>query len=275
MMRFKKNLVMIRGKNFFYWEKNKKSGDAIVLLHGFPANHIGLLDFAHCFNEKYRIIIPDLPGCGQSALLPSHTVKNYADWLHSFLKSIAIRDAVIIGHSFGSRIALLHAMQYPETIKKSVLVTPVLRADSFIARIAVLYYKIADILPKHLQKAWVSNAFVKKLGDAIVFNSSDKKILQKMIKRDLKELKRVNQRVIIELFDEFYAIPLIPLGKKITVDSLVIASGKDKIATVASVEKLVSQFDNVSFEILENEGHFVPSENPSALANLIEKWLAN
>ena len=57
-MKLKKNTVIINDRKFFYWEKNEKSEEALVLLHGFPGNHEGLVDLAGGLGDDYRIIIP-------------------------------------------------------------------------------------------------------------------------------------------------------------------------------------------------------------------------
>ncbi len=273
-MKLKNNLVIINGRKFFYWEKNRKNKQVIVLLHGFPGNHMGLVDLANYLDNEYRIIIPDLPACGQSESLNGiHNLKSYSNWLNSFLESLSINKTIIIGHSFGSRVALVFAANYAKNVEKLVLITPVVEVDGFIARVATLYYKIAEVLPNYLQKIMLSNGFGKKMGDIIIFKPANPKIHKKIIDRDVKELKKLNQKVIIEIFNEFYKFKLIALGKRIKTESLVIASDKDEIATLKSVKILAGNIDKVSFEIMENSGHLVPLEKPSATAKIILHFL--
>lgn len=275
-MKFKKNVAEIDGKRFFYWEKNPDQKGTIVLLHGFPGNHMGLIDLADYLGDNYRIIIPDLPACGLSEdLKEGHNLKNYAKWVDDFLESLLIRQAVIVGHSFGSRVALFFSSNYPEKVKRLILITPVLKVDGFIAKIASLYYRIGGILPAYLQKAWISSKFTKKLGDDILFKSSGKVLHKKIIGRDVAELKKINQQVIIGLFDEFYKSKSISLAKGIRVESLVIASDKDEIATLKSVKLLANQLDSAELKIMKNSGHFVPLERPLATAKIIKSWLEN
>lgn len=273
-MKFKKNLIIINGQNFFYWEKNKKEKKVVVLLHGFPGNHIGLIDLGSYLNDDYRVIIPDLPACGKSeALKKTHNLKNYAQWLNSFLEKLSVYHAVIIGHSFGSRVALVFSVNYPLKVQRLVLITPVIEVDGFIANIASLYYKIGKVLPSYLQKSWLSSKFVKKIGDEILFKSSNQILHKKIINRDVRELRKVDQKVIVELFDEFYKFELILLGKKVKTDSLVIASDKDEIATLKSVRILADQFQKKSLKIVRKAGHLVPLEKPLVIAKIIRFWL--
>ena len=84
-MNFKKNLIKINGQKTFYWEKNPAQKKVIVLLHGFPGTHDGMIDLASKLGN-YRMIIPDLPACGMSDCLEGkHNLKNYTEWLKDFL----------------------------------------------------------------------------------------------------------------------------------------------------------------------------------------------
>jgi pimeloyl-ACP methyl ester carboxylesterase len=273
-MMVKKNIIIVNGKQVFYWEKNHQHQEVLVLLHGFPGNHMGLVDLANNLGNNYRVIIPDLPACGQSQDFNGrHNLKHYSDWLNDFLESLSISEAIIIGHSFGSRVALVFSMMHAFKVKKLILITPVLEVDGFLARIAALYYNIAKILPNYFQKIWLSNGFVKEVGDNILFKSKDKVLQQQIINRDIKELKKINQKVIVELFNEFYKFKLIVSEERIKAKSLVIASDKDEIATLKSVKILVSQLNGPSFEIMKNSGHLVPLERPLATAEIIKSWL--
>ena len=89
-MKFKKNITAVNGCKTYYWEKNQGQNKTIVLLHGFPGSHQGLIDMANGLGN-YRIIIPDLPACGLSEpLKEKHNLENYSQWLNNFLKVLLI-----------------------------------------------------------------------------------------------------------------------------------------------------------------------------------------
>jgi pimeloyl-ACP methyl ester carboxylesterase len=274
-MKFKKSLITINNRKFFYLDNNNATKKVLILLHGFPGNHLGLIRLANCIGgNNYRIIIPDLPACGSSDLLEGkHNLKNYSDWLSNFLKKLSIDEVVIIGHSFGSRIALVFTNYYPEKIRGLILITPVLKVDGLLNRVISAYYGITGILPKYLQKIMLSNGFGKKMGDIIIFKSASPKIHKEIIDRDIKEIKKTKPQVSIEIFDEFYKFSLIPVGKKIKKKSLIIASGSDRISPLGPIKELARQLPNVKLKIMKDCGHLVPLEKPKAIASIIKKWL--
>ena len=272
-MKFKNKTAVIDNRKYFYLD-NGASQEAIVLLHGFPGTHVGLSKLAD-YVPGYRLIIPDLPACGESEPLSKrHNLKNYSDWLNDFLEIVGVKEVTIIGHSFGSRIALVFANHYPKKVKKLVLIAPVLKVDGLFDRIISIYYGITGYLPEYLQKVLLSNGFGKKMGDLIIFKSSDPGTHKEIIDRDIREIKKINPRVSIEIFDEFYKFSLIPAGKKIRKDSLIIAGELDMISPLGPIKELAGQFPKVRLEIMKSCGHLLPLEKPKATADIINNWLS-
>jgi len=272
-MKFKKNIITINNRKIFYLDNGSPSQKIIVLLHGFPGNHMGLIDLAEYIND-YRIIIPDLPACGSSESLEGkHNLKSYSNWLNSFLDSLSLDEVIIVGHSFGSRIALVFTNYYSKKVRGLILITPVLKVDGLLNRIISAYYGITGMLPEYLQKIMLSNGFGKKMGDKIIFKSADPKIHKEIIDRDIKEIKKTKPQVSIEIFDEFYKFSLIPAGRGIKKDSLIIASELDRISPLGPIRELACQLPNVKLKIMKKCGHLVPLEKPKTTAVIIKKWL--
>jgi pimeloyl-ACP methyl ester carboxylesterase len=272
-MEFKKKSILINNKKFFYLDSNAPQ-KAMILLHGFPGNHLGLIRLANHIGNNYRIIIPDLPACGSSDLLEGkHNLKNYSDWLNDFLTKLSIDEAIIIGHSFGSRIALVFTNHYPKKVKGLVLITPVLKVDGLFNRVLSAYYGITGLMPKYLQKMMLSNEFGKKMGDMIIFKSTNRKLHKEIIERDIKEIKKTKPQVSIEIFDEFYKFSLIPVGKEIKKESLIIACDQDRISPLGPIREVARQLPNVKLKIMKDCGHLVPLEKPKSTAMIIKKWL--
>lgn len=273
-MDFQKKTVEVNNQNTFYWEKNPRKKEVIILLHGFPGSHESLLDVAKGLDD-YRVIVPDLPACGLSEpFKDKHNLKNYSNWLKGFLESLYISQPIIVGHSFGSRVALVFSGNHPKNIKKLVLITPVVKVEGLIARFVSAEYGIAKILPESLRKSWLSNKIHFDVGHKIIFKSAGVKKRQQLTIKDREDLKRLDPQVNIELFDEFYRFSLIPVGERVKTESLVIAGALDEIAPLDSVRELAEQLDNSEFVVLEKCGHVVVAEKPLTVARVIRNWLS-
>lgn len=100
-------------------------GETIILLHGMAASGRYWEQLLPYISVGHRVITLDLLGFGRSPT-PKHITYNYASHIQCIvdtLEDMAIVDPfILVGHSMGALIALRLASQYPEKIKKLVLV---------------------------------------------------------------------------------------------------------------------------------------------------------
>ena len=96
------------------------SGKDILLLHGWGQNIEMMKFIGDNFNDRFRITILDFPGFGESNE-PSEpwTVGDYSNMLERFVKELDIKKPIIMGHSFGGRVAIRYSANNP--IEKLVL----------------------------------------------------------------------------------------------------------------------------------------------------------
>ncbi len=79
-----------------------------------------------------RVIVPDLPGFGDSAKpVRSYDAPFYGRWVLSLLDTLGVERAHLIGNSLGGRVALEAALQAPSRVEKVVLYAP---SPAFIRR---------------------------------------------------------------------------------------------------------------------------------------------
>ena len=90
----------------------------VIILHGWGLSSIKFQLLAELFDrKKYRVFVPDLPGFGNSAMpAKALELKDYADFLHGFMNANHIEKPILIGHSFGGRVALKYQFVYPQSI---------------------------------------------------------------------------------------------------------------------------------------------------------------
>jgi pimeloyl-ACP methyl ester carboxylesterase len=127
--------VEVDGVRLHYLERG--SGPALVLLHG---NGIFAEDFEYSglvdkLCERYRVIAFDRPGYGYSER-PRTTVWTpdaQARLLQRALRQIEVDSAIVLGHSWGTMVALAMGLQAPDFVRGLVLLSgyyyPTLRLD--------------------------------------------------------------------------------------------------------------------------------------------------
>lgn len=74
------------------------------------------------FAKDHKVIIHDYRGTGRSSK-PSidYTTRMFCDDAVAILDHLKVKDAVVLGHSMGGRVAQLLALEYPERVGKLIL----------------------------------------------------------------------------------------------------------------------------------------------------------
>lgn len=170
--------VKVDGVRLHYIERGE--GPVLVLLHGngVMANdfeHSGLLERAA---EHYRVIVFDRPGFGYSERPRSKvwTPQAQARLLHHALRELDVESAIVLGHSWGTMVALAMALEAPDFVRGLVLLSgyyyPSLRADVLTAAPAIplvgdlMRYTVSPIVARMLWRPIVKRAFAPQQVDA-------------------------------------------------------------------------------------------------------------
>jgi pimeloyl-ACP methyl ester carboxylesterase len=109
-------------------------GRTMVLAHGVSGNRMTWSDLApRLVDAGYHVFAPDLRGCGDTSASGEQigrTMQVYVDDLAAWTQALELGRFALGGHSFGGRLAIDFADQYPEAVEKLVLIAPA-GPDSF------------------------------------------------------------------------------------------------------------------------------------------------
>jgi pimeloyl-ACP methyl ester carboxylesterase len=94
----------------------------IVLLHGLCANAHYWDFFARNVASKYRILVLDQRGHGDSDWAESYGPRDYVLDLEAFVDSLKLSGFVLIGHSMGGINAIIYAARHPDQVSALVIV---------------------------------------------------------------------------------------------------------------------------------------------------------
>lgn len=101
----------------------KPEQPTVVFIHGALNDHsVWILQSRHFAYNRWNTLAVDLPGHGRSAGEPPRTVEEAADWVIALLDALRVDHAALVGHSFGSLIALEAAARAPRRVDHLVLV---------------------------------------------------------------------------------------------------------------------------------------------------------
>ncbi len=106
-------------------------GKPLMLIHGFPLEHVIWNDVVPLLQQDFDLILPDLRGFGQSTTTEDpHTLTDMADDLAGLLDALKIEQATLAGHSMGGYVALAFAKKYPQRVSGLALVASQAAADT-------------------------------------------------------------------------------------------------------------------------------------------------
>lgn len=126
-----------------------KNQPEIIWLHGWGQTHQSLLPLAGLFKRSYHNTLYDLPGFGASKMLkPGAGTADYASVLIKDLENRTNRPVVLVGHSFGCRVAIRLAGQRPDLVRGLVLI-----AAAGLPRARSLRFRVKRFLLKRLGKS--------------------------------------------------------------------------------------------------------------------------
>jgi pimeloyl-ACP methyl ester carboxylesterase len=122
--KLEEKIVHIDGHDVVYLDGG--SGEPLILLHGFGANKDNWSQIAPLLTPHFRLIIPDLPGFGDSSRNNDarYGASEQLARLRSFIAELGLGAVHLGGNSMGGYLAGLYAARYPGEVKSQWLLAP-------------------------------------------------------------------------------------------------------------------------------------------------------
>ena len=238
------------------------SGYPLLILHGWGVDAASFAPVAEYLSKGFAVYAPDFPGFGAS---PAPTeiwgVAQYAELIEGFCKKLEIDKPIIIGHSFGGRVAIiLGAKGLP---LKMVLVDSagIVPNRGFDYYLKVYSYKAGKKILSLPGLGKVKENFINKNNAG----SSDykaalgimKNIFVKVVNQDLKEyLPKISVPALLVWGDADTATPLADgqLMEKLIPDAgLVVFSGAGHYSYLERLPQFLAVLDSFFAKEKKNE----------------------
>jgi len=263
---------------YFEYPSTGNSDKTIVMIHGYRGNHRGLQAIAAGLT-KYRVIIPDLPGFGESQpLKTTHSIQAYSDWLHKFLGALDLENkAHLMGHSFGSLVVGFYATQHsPRSVSLvNPVSSPALEGQrAALTNLTKLYYSLASALPKAIGQ-WLLRSKIAVMVMSVVMAKTKRRSLRRWIHN--QHLSNFSDFATVEVATEGYeasiSTDLSKLASSIAAPVLVVAATLDDITDIDSQRRVSKLYSNSTHREIQGVGHLVHYEAPDQAARFIAEFL--
>jgi pimeloyl-ACP methyl ester carboxylesterase len=239
----------------------------VVLLHPFPANHNLWTPAAQALTTRYRIILPDLRGHGESGVGdgPATMEKHAAD-IARVLDHEEVRRAAFVGVSIGGYALFEFWRKYRARVDALVLCNTKAQADTPEARAV------------RLQAA----TFVLERGTELFFGSMIPKLMGKTTRDTRPDLVEGALRMMRTMSPEDVAMvqrgmaerqDSVETLKTINVPSMLVTGDEDILTGVGEAELMRQNISGSEIKLIAKAGHYSPWEQPEEVGKLLRQFL--
>lgn len=243
------------------------SGSAVVLLHPFPSHHEFWLPVIPALESRYRLILPDLRGHGESEIGqgPAFMSKHAAD-IARIMDAAGVGKAAFIVCSIGGYIVFEFLRRFRPRVSALALCDTRPQADTAEARANRL--KSADAVLEQGTEQFLQSMIPKLLGSTTVSSRPD------LVEGALRMMRRMSPedislvlRGMAERADSVLDL------KHINLPTLIVMGEEDRLATAADGELMRQNIPGSRLKIISKAGHYAPWERPEAVAPLLRQFL--
>lgn len=110
------------------------TGSPVLLLHGYPQTHVAWRLIAPTLAKFHTVIVPDLPGYGESRTRndqPRWTKRRVAESLVALMERLGREKFAVVGHDRGARAGYRLALDYPGCVVAYASLTVIPTLDAF------------------------------------------------------------------------------------------------------------------------------------------------
>ncbi|MBV7536671.1 alpha/beta hydrolase [Duganella sp. sic0402] len=267
--------ITVDGVRLHYFSKGQ--GPTVVLLHG---NGVLAEDFLHAglfdqLAENHRVIAFDRPGFGYSdrPRTTLWTPAAQAELLAAALEQLDVRQAVVLGHSWGTLVAISLAIQQPQLVSGLVLASgyyyPSVRLDVLSATPAIpllgdiLSYTLSPLIGRLMWPAAVKLAFTPAtVPDSFKLMSPWMALRPKQLRAEAAETAMMIPSAAA--LRQHYPELQMPVSVVVGEDDKVVSAEDNSV-------QLDQELQNGDLTVLAGAGHMIQHVSPGVLLEAVER----
>lgn len=242
-------------------------GPPLILLHPFPTHHQFWNPIATQLETRYRLILPDLRGHGDSQ--PGEglaTMQKHAADLVRIMEAERVQRACFAGVSIGGYILFEFWRRHRERVVALILSDTRAQADTDEGRQTRL--KAAEEVERSGPDDYLDSMVPKLLGETTRRNRHDR------VSEARRMMARMTREGISVVLRGMAARPdSISTLKTINVPVLVMVGKEDTLTPPADAELMHREIRGSQFTSVPAAGHYMPFEQPEAAVQTMRGFL--
>jgi pimeloyl-ACP methyl ester carboxylesterase len=242
------------------------AGPGLLLLHGAVCDSRVWRHELQAFADDFTVVAWDAPGCGRSSDPPDHfRMPDYARCLGGFVDALGLSPVHVLGHSWGSALALELYRQQPSVVRSLVLAGAYagwagsLRPEEVAARVQFAC-EVADQLPGGFDPTSMRGLFSKAMP-------ADRAAELQAI---MSEIRPIGTRVMAYSLADADLRDVLP---RIDVPTLLLYGDADERSPVSVARSLHAAIPDSRLTIMAGLGHESFLESAATFAAEVRDFL--
>jgi len=239
-------------------------GEPLVLLHGLGASRSTFDMVAAQLVGRYRVLIPDLPGFGESGLAPDgdYGIDAQVAWVERFVDHHGLKTFHLGGNSMGGWIAAAYAAKYPDRVQSlwllaaagtgEMLETEAVKVRQEEGRYLLLARTIAEfdaVMERIFYRAPPLPLALRWAGSRLSASKFD-----------------LHSRIFDQLLDRGEDYRLEPHLPQITAPTLLVWGEHDSVVPLSVMERFAALVPKAEPVVMKEIGHVPQMEAPKQVA---------
>ncbi len=248
-----------------YWSLG--DGPPVVLLHSFPADHEIWLPVAHELAVRYRVVLPDLRGHGESEVGegPATMEKHAAD-IARVMDDAGVGRAPLAGVSVGGYVLFEFWRRYRGRVTALILCNTKAPADGAEARAGRLQ-AANDVLERGTEPFFES-MIPRLLGKTTRETRPD------LVEGAFRMMRRMSADDVAQVQRGMAARPdSVETLKTINVPTLLVTGDEDILTGANEAELMRQNISGSQLRVIPKAGHYAPWEQPEEAAGILRQFL--
>lgn len=261
-------LLTVQGNDAYCYTGGRAFDPALptaVFIHGAQNDHsVWVLQTRYFAHHGFNVLAVDLPGHGRSKGRALTTVEAMAQWLLAVLDAAGVQQAMLVGHSMGSLIALETCRLAPQRVARLALVGtayPMRVSDALLDAAANDEEKAIDMV-----NIWSHSSIAHKPscpGPGFYVMGGSRRLMQQIGRRNPEKV----------FHTDFSACNAYANGEaaaqKVACPALVLIGKRDMMTPPKAGAALARAIPQARSVQIDGSGHSLMSEQPDAVLNAL------
>lgn len=258
-------------RTFYQMQLNYKTfgeGPPLIILHGL----FGMLDnwqtAAKQLSDTFMVFILDQRNHGRSPHVDQMDYSSMAHDLQAFMEANWIYEAHLLGHSMGGKTVMQFAIEFPEMVDKLVVVD--IAPKAYVGG----HQPIFDALHAVDMASIGSRTEADQQLAQLVSDVGIRQFLLKNLSRD-KDTGGYRWKMNLPAITKDYPRILEGLqgNGQFDGETLFIRGGKSDYIVAEDEARIKKHFPQSEIRTIEDAGHWVHAENPTAMLQMLRQFL--